>query len=187
MTICLGSTRGTVPFLQQETPAVKHLPHSMCAAHQLFFWGPSCCWKQIILTELCDQSTTRDQEKFSGKVERGLAEYRDKDQYSTFPLSLQQDELVLLKWEHECDVLVSTTIPTPSSSNLLFLPFPWIWTMQQRVYFLYLYLKTGWLLSMLLLILCNHTTKLVSTAMSCSPGSGVSKAYRIQWRRARFV
>lgn len=48
MNICLGSTRGAVPFLQQGAPAVKHLPHcTVCAAYWLFFWGPSRCWKQI--------------------------------------------------------------------------------------------------------------------------------------------
>lgn len=99
------------------------------------------------------------------KVARNLTKYQDKAQPSSFPLSLRWDELVILKWKHECDVPLPTTVPTPSS--------PWIWIMHHWVYFLYLYLKTGWLLNMLLLILCNHTTKLTSTAMACSPGSGI--------------
>lgn len=50
---------------------------------------------------------------------------------------------------------------------------PWLWIVHHWVYFLHLYPKTGCWLNMLLLILCNHTTKLTSTAMACSPGSGV--------------
>ena len=97
MNIYLGSTRGTVPFLQQETPAVKHLPHCTACSRSALLLRTTSLLEQIMLPELVIRVPSRDQEKLFVKVGRGLAKYRDKDQLSTFSLSLQQDELVLLK------------------------------------------------------------------------------------------
>lgn len=148
----------------------------LCATRQLF-WGLSHCWEQITLPELLFRTPgTRTNKKknppicISKKVARDPANYQVEDPLCAILLHLWWDELVILKWNHECDC--------PPSHHYSFLPSPWIWVVSHWVHFLYLHLKTGWLLIMLLLNLCNHT-KLASTAMACSPSSSVSKVHRI--------
>lgn len=106
--ICLGRSRG-----RKWQWKSKLLPYCTVCGTSAPPAGLSRCWEQIMLPEVVVHNT-RDWEKPSVFLRR----LQETWQPSSFPLSLRWDELVILKWKHECDVPLPTTVPTPSSNIL---------------------------------------------------------------------